>query len=230
MKTSDNIDKLVPALILARAQLVQPKMDGTASTGKYSYKYATLSAVTTSVDAAIKGTGLAFTQDITSDEANHTVSVTTGVWEKSGQYIIFGPLTMHSEKPNAQGDGSAISYARRYSLSAAFGVVADSDDDGQSASQNYGDRHQQKQPQQSPAKNSGKTMTQEEAITKEVSKYAALVNAAPDDVYQTIINKLKLPNKPVKSLTYDQAREIYNWIEAQIAGINKATNDDNGSH
>jgi hypothetical protein len=37
-------------------------------------------------------------------------------------------------KQDAQGYGSAMTYAKRYSLAAALGVVADEDDDGNAAS------------------------------------------------------------------------------------------------
>jgi hypothetical protein len=42
------------------------------------------------------------------------------------------PLTL--ERDNPQGQGSAITYARRYALMSILGLVADEDDDGQAAS------------------------------------------------------------------------------------------------
>ena len=51
----------------------------------------------------------------------------------SGESIEYTmPLLL--DKQNSQGLGSAITYARRYSLMAVLGLVADEDDDGQAAS------------------------------------------------------------------------------------------------
>lgn len=44
---------------------------------------------------------------------------------------IGGVMALAAEKQNPQGQGSAITYARRYSLAALTGLVADMDDDGQ---------------------------------------------------------------------------------------------------
>lgn len=230
MKLSDDTTKLVPALIAARAQMVQPKMDATAGKGSYSYEYATLQANIAAVDNAIKGTGLDWRQDVTSDPVAHTVSVTTLIEEKSGQYIQFGPLTMPVEKPTAQGYGSAITYARRYSLTAAMGIAADSDDDGQAAAGQNNSNQQQKYTQQ-PAKDYQKPKeTIEEAIQHKVTEYAKLVQAKPVEMYKQIITKLKLPNKPASALTRNEAGEIYRWIDRQVAEINRTASNDNGSH
>jgi hypothetical protein len=48
--------------------------------------------------------------------------------------MVFGPLRMPATKPDAQGMGSAATYARRYALMAVAGVVGDDDDDGNAAS------------------------------------------------------------------------------------------------
>jgi 2-methylisocitrate lyase-like PEP mutase family enzyme len=44
-----------------------------------------------------------------------------------------GPLVMPASKADAQGYGSAATYARRYSLLAAAGVVGEEDDDANAA-------------------------------------------------------------------------------------------------
>ncbi len=45
-----------------------------------------------------------------------------------------GTMPLLAAKPDPQGQGSAITYARRYSLMAVLGLVADEDDDGNRAS------------------------------------------------------------------------------------------------
>jgi hypothetical protein len=66
------------------------------------------------------------------------INLTTTLLHESGEYIS-GTLTVRPNKPDAQGIGSAASYARRYSY-AIIGLVTNDDDDGNIASQPVTDR------------------------------------------------------------------------------------------
>jgi len=83
--------------------------------------------------------GLAVTQGISfqqgfSDNANvlHD-TLTTTLIHKSGQWIQ-SEMPLHLPKQDPQGQGSAVTYARRYAYMAILGLVADDDDDGNAAS------------------------------------------------------------------------------------------------
>ena len=54
------------------------------------------------------------------------------ILHSSGEYINCGILALPVSKVDAQGYGSALTYARRYSLSSAVGVAPE-DDDGNAA-------------------------------------------------------------------------------------------------
>lgn len=54
----------------------------------------------------------------------------------SGQYIEYDPIYMKPDKQTPQAIGSAITYSKRYSLSAVFGITSDEDDDGNQATGN----------------------------------------------------------------------------------------------
>lgn len=54
----------------------------------------------------------------------------------SGQ-AVSGRFPLRPTKPDMQGFGSAISYAKRYSLASMVGVVSEEDDDGNAASQKH---------------------------------------------------------------------------------------------
>jgi hypothetical protein len=58
--------------------------------------------------------------------------VETVILHSSGQWLSCGVIAVPVVKNDAQGYGSALTYARRYSLSAAFGVAPE-DDDGNAA-------------------------------------------------------------------------------------------------
>lgn len=64
-------------------------------------------------------------------------ALTTTIVHASGEKVeTVMPLLL--DKQNSQGQGSAITYARRYALLSMLGLVADQDDDGQSAAEEQG--------------------------------------------------------------------------------------------
>ncbi len=93
-------------------------------------KYADLGAVIDSVKPALIKHGLFFTQR--SHPAENGVSVETVLHHEGGEELSLGTLFVPANKQDAQGFGSALTYARRYGLMTAFGVPAE-DDDGNAA-------------------------------------------------------------------------------------------------
>lgn len=76
--------------------------------------------------------GIAVSQDIANDI--NGVSVTTTLLHESGESKTSSPCWLPVAKKDPQGYGSAITYARRYSLAAMLGISVDKDDDGNEAS------------------------------------------------------------------------------------------------
>jgi hypothetical protein len=93
-------------------------------------KYADLACVVDAIKPHLAEHGLWFRQITHPAEAG--VCVETVIHHASGESMACGPLFMPATKHDAQGFGSALTYARRYSLMAAFGVPAE-DDDGNAA-------------------------------------------------------------------------------------------------
>lgn len=96
----------------------------------FKSKYADLSSVLDTVRPVFARHGMAVTQETTPSEDG--VIVETVVLHTSGDERRFGKLYVPANKRDAQGAGSALTYARRYSLMTAFGVPAE-DDDGNAA-------------------------------------------------------------------------------------------------
>jgi hypothetical protein len=93
-------------------------------------KYADLAAVVDAVKPALAAHGLWFRQVL--HRVDGGVCVETVIHHESGGELWCGPLYLPAAKQDPQGYGSALTYARRYSLMAAFGVPAE-DDDGNAA-------------------------------------------------------------------------------------------------
>lgn len=130
MKTSENINEISKAMSLAQGEM-KPASKSTVNPF-FKSTYASLSQVMDSIREPFAKNNLCIFQDVQSTD--HGIAVSTRVCHASGQWIEFGPMEVPLTKKDAQGVGSATSYGKRYSLSAAVGVVSDvEDDDGQAA-------------------------------------------------------------------------------------------------
>ena len=96
----------------------------------FKSKYADLNSVMGAVKPAFAKHGLAFVQ--VCHDADNCAKVETIIVHESGQQLSAGSVSVPVSKHDAQGYGSALTYARRYSLAAAAGVGAE-DDDGNAA-------------------------------------------------------------------------------------------------
>lgn len=94
-------------------------------------RYADLSACVEAVIDALNDNGIALVQQTHDCEAG--VIVETVFIHESGEMISCGRLHVPAAKQDPQGYGSALTYARRYSLMAACGIAPE-DDDGNAAS------------------------------------------------------------------------------------------------
>lgn len=127
-----------PNLCKAMAQAF-PKIEGALKESKnphYGSKYADFSSVVDAVKPALTSHGLFFMQHIR--PADGAACVETVLYHESGESLPCGLVSVPVTKNDAQGYGSALTYARRYSLSAALGVApedvgAPKDDDGTAA-------------------------------------------------------------------------------------------------
>ena len=96
----------------------------------FKSKYADLSACLEAVDEACLNAGIALYQETSADATG--VTVETVFMHESGESLRCGKLHVPASKQDPQGYGSALTYARRYSLLTACGLAAE-DDDGNAA-------------------------------------------------------------------------------------------------
>jgi len=131
---SEQINEIASALNKVQSEIKPAIKD--SDNPYFKSKYADLSAVWESCRVSLCKNGLSVTQTVDwSEVAGNTVSVlTTMLMHSSGQWIS-GSQILNPVKNDPQGIGSAITYARRYGLSAIIGIVSDEDDDGNAASE-----------------------------------------------------------------------------------------------
>lgn len=103
----------------------------TATNPHFRSKYAALDACVEAVIDALNNNGIFLMQY--THPCEDGVIVETMFIHESGEHMSGGRLHVPASKQDPQGYGSALTYARRYSLQAACGIAPE-DDDGNAAS------------------------------------------------------------------------------------------------
>lgn len=123
------------ALIRAQSQLRSAAK--TATNPHFRNRYATLADIWDAARDALRKNGLAVLQPTAIDEAGRLVVETTIIHDAGASVSCRYPVLCRDAE-NPQAVGSAMTYARRYSLASFLGIVADDDDDGNGAAQGQG--------------------------------------------------------------------------------------------
>lgn len=113
--------------------------DETAQAGNRTYKYLNLATILKTIKPVFEKHGLAFSQRVTfsnEGEARQVIgTMETIIFDSEEQMVACSYPFFVTGDP--QQVGSAITYARRYSLYAVLGIFPDKDDDGAYAKQCY---------------------------------------------------------------------------------------------
>jgi hypothetical protein len=131
MNKSDSIKELAAALSKAQGQIKGALKD--SSNPFFKSKYADLSSVVEAIREPLASNGISYVQ--IAHDSDSSAKIETVILHSSGEWFSCGSVAVPVSKADAQGFGSAMTYARRYSLSAAFGVAPE-DDDGNAAAKN----------------------------------------------------------------------------------------------
>jgi len=131
MEHSEQINELAAALAKAQGEMENVKK--TSENPYFKSKYASLDAVWDTVRPILAKNGISVIQGPTRTEGSD-VGVTTMLLHSSGQWIRSSLALPIGDKQTAQSVGSAITYGRRYGLSAMVGVASEEDDDAQNIS------------------------------------------------------------------------------------------------
>jgi hypothetical protein len=123
------LDKIAAAFVKAQKSF-SPALK-THTNPAFKSKYADLSACIEAVIDALGANEIALVQKTHNDSTG--VTVETVFLHSSGESFASGMLHVPASKQDPQGYGSALTYARRYSLMAACGIAPE-DDDGNAAS------------------------------------------------------------------------------------------------
>lgn len=228
MEKSETISKIAGNLIKFRQALQQPAKS--ADNPFFKSKYVMLEGVVKAIDDALKDLNMTYMQEVTSD--GNQVSVSTILLDSSGEYIQFEPLSVPVSKNDAQAFGSAETYARRYTLSAVFGVTSDVDDDGNAASANA-PKQQPKQPRKDwnghqSASNKLATDSQVKMIHTQFSIAAKRNGKNQHDMEQETLQHLKLND--FNSMNIGKASQLISKMKTKNDAEEKAQSSQQNSN
>lgn len=213
MNKSESITELNKALANFHKEVKQPMKD--ANNPFFKSKYVPLENVVEAIDDVAPKFGLTYSQyPVTTDDGK--VGISTVLLHESGEFIEYPPATTKPDKNTPQGVGSALTYMRRYSLSAVFGITSDQDDDGNEASGNAKAKQtSNKNVQMASAQTIG-------TLKKEVIEFTNLIKGTEKEAPQNIVEqKFGINNY---NLTENKAVQIINNIQnnaKSITGGNK---------
>lgn len=114
------------ATALVKAQRAFAPALKTSTNPHFRSRYADLAACVEAVIDALNANGIALVQR--THDCDNGVAVETLLVHESGESISGGILHVPASKQDPQGYGSALTYARRYSLMAACGIAPEDDD------------------------------------------------------------------------------------------------------
>ena len=134
MKMSEKIDQIATSLAKAQGAIKSAAMDSLNQ--HFKNRYANLESVTDAIRTALSTNDISYVQNPQFDIERQMIGLNTMLLHKSGQWLEFDPIWCKPPRGLVpQEVGSALTYLRRYSLSASVGVTqgAEEDDDGNMA-------------------------------------------------------------------------------------------------
>lgn len=195
MNKSDSINELAAAL--SKAQSLIAGAEKNAINPHFKSKFANLEGVWDSLRKPLSDNGLSVVQTMTTGP--NGIEVVTTLLHSSGQWIS-GNLPIMASKQDPQGIGSAITYSRRYALSAIAGTYQ-IDDDAEGSTE----RAPQPSIPKQPVVNHAKPRVQASGSDKD--------NSLKSDPGDFIITFGQWKDRPFHSFTGDEAQKLDGYIK-----------------
>lgn len=205
MQKSESIAELAKALAAFHLEVKQPLKD--KANPFFKSKYVPLENVVEAITDIAPKHGLSFMQYPINQE--NKVGIVTILIHSSGEYIETEPIFAQPSKNDPQATGSVITYLKRYSLSAVFGITSDEDDDGNSAT--FGASQQKQQSQPKPNLPKMISAAQIKAIGTKTSNISKKDGVDQKQVYQSAAAHFKI-DKSTKELTSNEASRIIEYL------------------
>lgn len=181
---------LLGALFQASKELTSIHKD---STGQYG-AYATLETIISNVKPTLEKHDLLITQTISNNGEKNTL--TTSLYHVPTGECIHSNFLLIAEKPGPQGQGAAITYARRYGILAILGIATEDDPDAAKQATNGNirdDFHRAKAASQRPP--------------------VRPASSAANSIYDWVIPFGKFKNQRIGDVKREELISYANWVD-----------------
>jgi hypothetical protein len=148
MKTSNELDAVLPALAKVKAEL--EAVSKSSNNPFFKSKYADLNTHLDEVEPRLAKEGLLLLQPVNTDIVTGNSTVESRIYHtKTGQYVS-SEMSLVLGKSTMQDAGSAVTYARRYTLGALLSMKAEDDDANKISGRDNSSRVQTTRPTPTP--------------------------------------------------------------------------------
>ena len=193
---------LIESLVKAQSEMTHAAFDETNP--HFKSKFASLKSVIDAVKPALNNNGIFFMQ--ISHPVDSGVGIETVFCKGSDEKLSTGVVVVPVDRTNAQGLGSSLTYAKRYSLALACGISSSEDDDGNAAAANPPPPNSTGRKPQSVVA----TVMQEEGIVVDEEKRKEYVDGLVEAINKDDVVGLK---QLVDELSKDQDMKIAVWAK-----------------
>lgn len=208
MNRSESIKEIASSMVKVQGEIkpIEKSVDNPITHSKYT----PLDKIMEYLMPIVTKNGLTITQYPVSKEGQ--VGVETLLMHESGEWIEFEPFFMdiseNKRMTSAQEAGSIVTYAKRYSISAIFGLVSDEDKDGNSKPKEPMTLEKAKEFKLSFGKHKGKKLID---LTEEDPNYCNWLykNEKTDDEIKVALTLLSQNKKATEQIA--QSESIYQY-------------------
>lgn len=197
--------ELAKALLAVQAEAPTLQRDGINP--HFKAKYVTLETLMETILPVLNRHGVVVVQSPTEG------GLATALIHAESGATVESVIPLLLDKDNSQGQGSAITYARRYALMAMLGLVADEDDDGAAASKpkggkrSGGSKPREFDPGVDLAPGAIKVQTEEDADSLRREAASWMPDQPWSEIEKLIV--LHLFGEPYEELAGGEKREFY---------------------
>ena len=196
---SETIGKL--AVALSKAQSMMPGAKADSENPYFKSKYADLASVWEACREPLGDNKLAVVQTL--GGASDAVEIITTLIHESGEWIR-GTVVLRPVKSDPQGVGSAITYGRRYGITAILGIIQE-DDDGNAACR----PKEARKPDKTPQKH---TETPDKPVTPRNPMPYLSGDDTPENEPETPDNELQIPPSIIEKVKDMTPREAFGEV------------------
>lgn len=206
MRHSDNINELAAALAKAQGAFINPPRTREVSVtlkdnkGTYKFAYSPLSEIMDVIRKPLSDNGLSIAHALDNDDKG--VICNTVLMHASGQWISCWVPVIVSDTANAQGWGSALTYAKRQGITALLAIASDEDDDGNASCGNQATGRDRAAVQRKPAKPNGQKPepTKPVSAPMEVPMWANMTETDRGEKHASAMNRVADAHGDVEKL------------------------------